>query len=69
MAECPKVSKKPDPKKGPDGDPTDGVRTIKAVRDYLSLKKNRHCRYRRFLSATSARFRPNQYLFLRLSLP
>jgi hypothetical protein len=69
LAELPRVSKKPDPRKGPGRDPTDWLRTIKAVRDYLSLRKNRHCRYRRFLSATSARFPLMQYLFFRLSLP
>ena len=63
IEEFPKASKRPDPRKVPEWDPTDGVRTIKAVRDCLSLMKSRHCRYRRFLGATSARFRPKQYLF------
>lgn len=72
MVELPKVSKRFIPGKTPDLDPVDELaddnRSIKAVRDRCCSKKNRHDRYRRFVSPTSARIEPKQYLFSGLRL-
>jgi len=67
--ELPSESKGPDPRKSPEEDPTEGKRSIKAIREDWCSKKSRQVRYRRSLEPTSARIPPKQYLFSRLWLP